>query len=405
MSSNASLSKRVTASLAARNESQQWAELIANLLRRLELAPNDRAAAEADYERLADRLAVKLSIPRHDVHIFPQGSMRTQTTISQRYPVKFDLDLVVKLTGPAYASPNPEVMFAAFGKALEGNESVTGVPKPKRRCWRLEYPGKPYYFDLTPAVKDQTARSGSSLSVRDPDTRWAPSNPEEFADWFCSNAAQRFPFQRRLLKSSVEARTTVTPLPDEDVALDDILRRTVQLMKLHRDTMYWGADERKKEGMPISVILVTLATHAYADLHANRRDEFTSPIDLVLELIEAMPEYIAKNHQGWLVQNPKLPDENFADKWNSDGGLRHAEFHRWHKKLESDLEALLYQSHRTPSEDRIRSVFGSAGVEAWKASNPAPKANVLDGLIGSATGRAGANPSSPLKTGSTNTLA
>jgi hypothetical protein len=396
------LSKRITESLNARSETKQWEQLIASLLRRLELDPADRAKAEADYEDLANHLAARLSIPRHDVHIFPQGSMRTQTTINQRYPVKFDLDLVVQLTGPSYNRPDPEVMFEDFGKALEGKAHVTGDPEAKRRCWRLPYPGRPYYFDVTPAVQDQTGRQGSSLSVRDPDTAWAASNPEEFADWFCTHAAKRFPFQARLVKSQIEARTTVAPLPDNDVTLDDILRRTLQLIKLHRDTVYWGADEKKKEVMPISVILVTLATKAYADLVANRSHEFKSSIEAVLTLIEVMPKYIEKNGSGWRVENPKLASENFADRWNSDGGARHAEFLRWHAKLENDLEALLHQSHRVPSEEKVRSVFGSAGVEAWNSSKP--KVSVLDSLIGSGASYSKTNPAKPLKTGSSNTL-
>lgn len=402
MTTNPALSKRVIPLLKSSGEEHQWEQLIGNLLRRLELDPADRARAEADYEKLAERVAEKLSLPRHDVHIFPQGSMRTQTTISQRHPVKFDLDLIVKLMGPKYNSPDPEVMFAAFGKALEGSESVTGTPEEKRRCWRLGYPGKPYYFDLTPAVRDQTGKVGSSLSVRDPETRWAPSNPEEFADWFCTNANRRFPFQTTLRKSQVEARTTVTPLPDEEVALDDILRRAVQLMKLHRDTLYWGVSEDKKMVMPISVIIVTLATWAYADLLSYRAHEFTSPIEVVLAVVEAMPNYIEHGQHGWRVENPALAGENFADKWNTDGGVRHGEFVRWHGKLESDLEALLYQSARVPSEDKIRNVFGPAGLEAWKASRP--KANVLDGLIASGVGAAKTNPDRPIKTGSSNTL-
>ena len=402
MTTNPTLSKRVIASLYSSGEAHQWEQLIGNLLRRLELDPTDRARSEADYEKLAERVADKLSLPRHDVHIFPQGSMRTQTTISQRHPLKFDLDLIVKLTGPRYDFPDPEVMFAAFGKALEGSESVTGTPEEKRRCWRLGYPGKPYYFDLTPAVRDQTGKVGSSLSVRDPETRWAPSNPEEFADWFCTNANVRFPFQTALLKSQVEARTTVTPLPDEKVALDDILRRAVQLMKLHRDTLYWGVSEDKKMVMPISVIIVTLATRAYADLLKYRAHEFSSPIEVVLAVVEAMPNYIERGQYGWRVENPALAGENFADKWNTDGGARRAEFERWHGKLESDLEALLHQSARVPSEDKIRSVFGPAGLEAWKASRP--KANVLDGLIASGMGAAKTNPDRPVNTGSSNTL-
>ena len=402
MTTNPPLSKRVIATLKSSGEARQWEQLIGKLLRRLELDPIDRARAEADYEKLAARLANKLSLPRHDVHIFPQGSMRTQTTISQQHPVKFDLDLIVKLTGPKYDYPDPEAMFAAFGKALEGNESVTGTPEEKRRCWRLRYPGERYYFDLTPAVRDQTGKVGSSLSVRDPDTRWAPSNPEEFADWFCTNADQRFPFRTVLLKSLVEARTTVTPRPDEKVALDDILRRAVQLMKLHRDTLYRGVSDDKKMVMPISVIIVTLATRAYADLLKYRAHDFTSPIEVVLAVVEAMPNYIERGQHGWRVENPALAGENFADKWNVDNGARRVEFVRWHGKLESDLEALLYQSARMPSEDKIRSVFGPAGLEAWKESRP--KANVLDGLIAGGTGAVKANPDRPVKTGSSNTL-
>lgn len=401
MTTNPTLSKRIIESLVARAESQQWEELIASLLQRLELNKGDVTDAKKDYDELADHIAKKLSLPRHDVHIFPQGSMRTQTTISQRFPIKFDLDLVVKLTGPKYDSPDPEVMFAAFGKALEGNEAVTGAPEAKRRCWRLSYPNKRYYFDVTPAVRDQTHWAGSSLSVRDPDTRWAPSNPEEFAEWFCAHAAQKFPFQTTVLKRAMEA-ATVTPLPEEPVALDDILRRTVQLMKLHRDTMYHGADAKKKEVMPISVIIVTLATRAYADLLANRRNEFKSPIEVVLALVEAMPDFIEQRGTQWRVENPKLASENFADKWNSDQGARRAEFMRWHRELETHLEALLHQSAKVPSADTIRSVFGTAGLEAWKETRP--KANVLDGLLGSAAGFTKTNPGEPVRTGSANTL-
>ena len=154
--------------------------------------------------------------------------------------------------------------------------------------------------------------------------------------------------------------------------------------------------------MPISVIIVTLATNAYADLYAARRTSFSSPIELVLALVEAMPHYIQKDHTGWRVENPKLKGENFADRWNSDEDARALEFERWHARLETDLEALLHQSHRAPSEDRIRGIFGTAGLEAWKASRP--RVSVLDGLIGSADGFTRSNPDKPVRTGSSNTL-
>ena len=186
MTTPPTLSKRIIDSLISRQEDQQWEELISSLLRRLELNAADKADAEREYEALGDSIAEKLSLPRHDVIVSPQGSMRTQTTIAPRYPVNFDIDIFVELAGPGYDTIGSETMFQKFGKALEGNEEVTGEREEKRRCWRLGYPGKPFYFDVTPAVRGSTY-AGGTLRVRDPDTQWAPTNPGEFAEWFCNH--------------------------------------------------------------------------------------------------------------------------------------------------------------------------------------------------------------------------
>lgn len=400
MTTSLVLSQRILKSLASRHEEQQWEVLIAKLLKRLELEEHERADAERAYEELGNSIAAKLKLPRHEVEVFPQGSMRTQTTINPRHPTKFDLDIVVKLLGPGYDSMAPEVMFQTFGTALKGNESVTGVPYQKRRCWRLDYPNKPFYFDVTPAVKG-TTYAGGSLRVRDPDTQWAPTNPADFADWFCERADLRFAFAELLAKDESVKRASVEPLPDGEVGLDDILRRAVQLMKLHRDNMYHFADEKRKDAKPISVILVTLATKAYADLWATKRSSFQSPLEVVLALVEKMPAYINTSGK-YSVENPKLPHENFADRWNSDSGARANEFRVWHKRLELDLEKLLHQTSKAAKEADIREVFGGVGVEAWKASQP--KVGILDGLISSGGLGTKGNPSVVIPPGSSDTL-
>lgn len=395
------LSKRLTESLVARQEVHQWEQLIATLLKRLELHPSEKAEAEREYEKLGESIARKLDLPRHEVEVFPQGSMRTQTTISPRHPVKFDIDIFVKLTGPGYDHMDSETMFQAFGKALEGNEAVTGVRVAKRRCWRLQYPNKPFYFDVTPAVRGTTA-AGGALRVRDPDTTWAPTNPKDFAEWFCNHAAQRFEFAVSVERSVVLEKASVEQLPQEAVGIDDILRRTVQLMKLHRDNMYHLAADKHKEAQPISVIIVTLVTEAYAELLKTHRHSFGSPLEVVLKLVEKMPEYIQRSGARYSVPNPKLRLENFADRWNFDDGARAAEFKRWHARLELDLDKLLHQGAKTAKEADIREVFGAAGVEAWRASRP--KSNILDGLISTAGASGKTNPSAPVKPGSSDTL-
>ena len=400
MTTPPTLSKRIIDTLISRQEEQQWEELIGSLLRRLELNATDKADAEREYTALGDSIAKKLSLPRHDVIVSPQGSMRTQTTIAPRYPVNFDIDIFVELDGPGYDTIDSETMFQTFGKALEGNEEVTGEREEKRRCWRLGYPGKPFYFDVTPAVRGSTY-AGGTLRIRDPDTQWAPTNPGEFAEWFCNHAKERFVFATSLLKSEgMVARSDVEPLPSDPVGLDDILRRTVQLMKLHRDNMYWFADQARKETQPISIIIVTLVTQAYEKLIRTQRTGFRSPLEVVLKLVEMMPQYIRRSGGKYSVPNPKLPLENFADRWNSDNEARAKEFKRWHARLELDLEKLLHHGAKTAPEAEIREVFGNVGVEAWKLSRP--KANVLDGLLTSAGPLS--NPVAPIKPGSSDTL-
>nr|GFD60219.1 hypothetical protein [Tanacetum cinerariifolium] len=74
-------------------------------------------------------------------------------------------------------------------------------------------------------------------------------------------------------------------------------------------------DERRM-AMPISVILVTLATKAYQDMATQEPNAFVSAIDVVLEVVERMPVYIKRDRQ-FEVNNPALEGpypENFADK-------------------------------------------------------------------------------------------
>jgi hypothetical protein len=140
-------------------------------------------------------------------------------------------------------------------------------------------------------------------------------------------------------------------------------------MKLHRDNFYFYASSDQKDTMPISVIIVTLATHAFENIWRTRQRSFNSPIEVVLAIVEEMPDYIKRDVAGrFYVENPKLSTENFADRWNNDQGARAREFKRWHKQLEVHLEALLTDEYSRSTEEKLRGVFGQAGVDAWRNS-------------------------------------
>ncbi|OFW87504.1 MAG: hypothetical protein A3J37_07295 [Alphaproteobacteria bacterium RIFCSPHIGHO2_12_FULL_45_9] len=383
-------------------EAKQWEKLIVGLLQRLELPEDDKQKAIAEYNKLGKWIGEKLDVPEGGVTIIPQGSMRTQTTI-KKPAGKFDIDIVVRLTDGAISKMDPENMFKTFGEALQGREGLTGIPRPKNRCWRLQYEGKPYYFDVTPAVPDATKSLGSSFRARDKDKGWTPTNPIDFAKWFCDHADQRFPFQQESIANDRAAKAAeIIPIPTKEIGLDDILRRTVQLIKLHRDNMYWFEEERAKELQPISIILVTLATHAYSEILRTRPFEFFSAIDVVQEVVAKMPDYISYDPSSGFpcVWNPKLlHQENFADKWHLENGARAKEFMRWHEQLEADISALLHQSSTDPAPEDIQKVFGSAGLKAWKESRPSNS-----GVFKSILTDENTQPARAVRVGSTTTL-
>ena len=396
-------SKRVALVLANRRDEAQWEEFIVGMLGKLELPQTEREKAVRRYGDLAHHVARKLNVGDLDVHVVVQGSMRTQTTTAMWGNTKFDLDIVVKLTSPRFATLQAsEQFFQEFGRALKGIPDA-GEPEPKNRCWRLRYPGESFYFDVTPAIPLSRDVTGTDLRVRDPKTIWSPSNPEEFGEWFCKIAEGRFPFQREQVTKFSEARTQVNPVPGGRVRIDDILRRTVQLIKLHRDNYYRGLPEERQEGKPISVILVTLAASIYRDLLAKESAQFSSAIEVALEVVERLPKYIDRSGGRVRVMNPKMATENFADRWNADGCLRNREFAAWHQALVADLDALFAEEHSKKDEAHVRRIFGEHGVEAWK--NGLAAGGLLGGLLKTVPAEPRSNPQTPVPTGSRNQLA
>lgn len=400
------LSKRIAEALNARQEAAQWESFIVTMIERLELPPAQRAKAVERYEELARHIARKLGVVEVDVHVVVQGSMRTQTTTAMWGNTKFDLDIVVKLSSPRFTTlRESEEFFQSFGRALHDVPDA-GEPEQKNRCWRLRYPGEPFYFDVTPAIPLSADITGTDLRVRDPKTKWSPSNPEEFADWFCKIAAGRFPFQQQRVVRFAEAQAQVDPVPAGRVGIDDILRRTVQLLKLHRDNYYRGLPNQRRDGMPISVILVTLATSIFRDLLASESNRFSSAIEVVLEVVDRLPKYIDRSGPTVRVMNPALSGaigENFADRWNGDGGVRDREFQSWHRQLVADLEALFADEHSKKDEGRVKRIFGEYGVQAWKSGLTA--AGLIGGLLKTLPAEPRSNPQSPVPTGSRNQLA
>src|SRR5690606_34631543 len=151
-------------------------------------------------------------------------------------------------------------------------------------------------------------------SVRD----WKASNPLGYIAWFDSRARPYY--------TLLEAR--MAPLPSYAPGdAGDPLRRTVQLMKRHRDIRFDG----NPDNAPRSVVLTTLAAKHYQGQESVGQ--------ALIGALMGIRSEIANTNGILTVPNPTNPEENFADAWQ---GNRQAynEFIAYVDQFASDLHGL-----------------------------------------------------------------
>jgi len=129
--------------------------------------------------------------------------------------------------------------------------------------------------------------------------------------------------------------THMTPAALFDRRLQPALIRIIQILKRHRDEFF-----RNDHSLaPISVIITTLAVYSY-DRAVTQRT-FESAYDLLLDVLNGMPDFIHVNQQTaeFRITNPSHPEENFAERWNDNPSLANW-FFTWHRKVTSEVKAL-----------------------------------------------------------------
>lgn len=190
--------------------------------------------------------------------------------------------------------------------------------------------GQPFYIELTPIVE----LNDGLLYVVDGETKsWKRSDPDRYADWF--EACCRSSMTRHALTDSVE------PIPDQHIDKADILRKAVRLLKRHRDYFYYKNKNLVPADKPISCIITTLAAMAYVGLQGIYLYEGqVNEVERLLNVIRLMPKLIEKSGSSWVVQNPTIEGENFAEKWNKHPERKDA-FFNWIDQLEKDIVKIL----------------------------------------------------------------
>ena len=98
----------------------------------------------------------------------------------------------------------------------------------------------------------------------------------------------------------------------------------VQLLKRHRDICF----ENDMDNAPISVIITTLAAHAYSGE--------ASLYNAMCNILDHMTDNIFVKDGVFWIENPVMPAENYADKWTQYPERREA-FFAWVIRARKEL--------------------------------------------------------------------
>ena len=293
-----------------------------------------------------ERKASRVAAYRPEIHA--QGSLQLGTATKPISEAEeYDLDIVCELLlqkGDISQKALKELIGGEI-KAYARQNTMHSPVEEGRRCWTLQYvDGAQFHMDILPAIPDAMSfkhllesqghrpspLSEFAIAITDkkhpnycrihPD--WACSNPKGYAAWFRSRMKVQFNAQRNSLAASRQQQLAAIPV----YQVKTTLQRAIQLLKRHRDIMFAVCNTDDK---PISIIITTLAAHAYR----NEPDV----LETLQHLVADMPNYIQKDPQGvvW-IPNPVNPLENFADKWQ-EHPERETHFHRWLLQVQQDL--------------------------------------------------------------------
>ena len=310
----------------------------------LEIPEGRYLEAEKRYNSVIAYLNGCPVLSRFNPHSFPQGSFALGTTVRPLHGEEYDLDFIYLLRGAYRNTYTEQQIYEYLFARLKGNGTYAGMVELKKRCVRIIYANE-FHLDITPAVNNLTCPNGS-IYVPDRKQRiWKPSHPQGYIDWFKPIAAlvPRLAQSEKLFSEGrhLVALGSADPIPSQHEPRG-ILRRAVQFMKRHRD-VFRENNPRLADFAPISIIITTLATHAYQAVVGLGEHE--SSFDVLYLLVEMMPQFIqeSRDWQGrpvYSVPNPTVGGENFADKWQNDEGRYHSTFMAWHRAVQRDLHQL-----------------------------------------------------------------
>jgi hypothetical protein len=294
-------------------------QLLESLGESLDITPAQYELAEQHYRAVGEWLLREGSgVATFEPQIYPQGSFRLGTVVKPINDAdEFDIDLVCEMRALDRNSVDPKQLKALVGNRLRESAVYQRMLEEKDRCWRLNYADDTsFHMDVLPAIPDNgsgAARPAGPILITDkPLSAWVPNNPVGYADWFKEKMKVRL----------LEARTKLAKSLNEDIAnipdykVKTPLQRAVQILKRDRNEAF----QRNPKVAPASIILTTLAAHAYY----NEPDI----ADALAGILTTMDSYIEERNDVYWIENPVNPGENFVECWQAKPELKDS-FRAW----------------------------------------------------------------------------
>ena len=357
--------------ILSKEQKEEFKDILETLGESLDITQTQYDNLTRSYKAVGEFLQNDPAFEPYKPIVFPQGSLRLGTIIQPVNPNDdLDVDLVYRLSekNPMWTQKD---IKDKVGARLKGSDRYAPMidKKEGRRCWTLLYrdnsdnPKEKYHMDILPSVADSkyaermtrlfsqsySAHTVDQISIRITDkeakeyaisTRkedWLKSNPDGYALWFANRCKAD-----QTVKLMAEAVVPVEKYNKEKT----VLQRIVQILKRHRDMMFYNDTEDK----PISIIITTLAARAY-----NGEQNL---LEGLINVVDNLEKSITKNERGEdVVSNPVNPEENFADKWPTHP-KRRENFYKWLATVKKDLHEILDGANRIQIQTTMGRVFG-----------------------------------------------
>lgn len=351
-------------------------QALEDLAEALQVPESRYGEAEARYKAVGKWLGRSESILTNvNPTVYVQGSFRLGTVIRPVSDAEdYDIDLVCEL-GVSKARYSQAELKNFLGIEIKSYAKANSMEQPEegRRCWTLNYSeDAPFHLDALPSIPDGTRQrilleqaslsadyANQAIAITDKDhpryllktEDWPHSNPKGYAEWFRSRMRTIFEARRRGM--ALEARANVEDIPEWRVRTP--LQSVIQILKRHRDIMFQG---KRWDDRPISIIITTLAAHAY-----NQEPAIAAAL---FSILNSMDDFIDDRAGVAWIENPTDGAENFADRWVLHPARKQA-FYDWLEQARADFSHAAQLANRDTILEQLKPRFGDRIVEVAKA--------------------------------------